>query len=210
MKKFHELPKDILVQLLVNVNNLSSLTYEQLEERERRIAIEKKRRDNSKKCEVIKYSLLQLKFFPHLKRFIEENTDTINSIEMVAVEEYYPKIRIKGIDYPIIYGQFSPFLKALSNLCIKPDWNSLLNEISKYIGGDGYGGDWLTATQIDYNLCVICNKKQVLFQYDNIKSICLGIAADDTVYYSRECIVTCSTCGKIHCIDHDCEPLSRL
>ena len=69
MKKFHELPKDILVQLLVNVNNLSSLTYEELKERERNIAIEKKRRINVKKCEVIKYSLLRLKFFPHLKRF---------------------------------------------------------------------------------------------------------------------------------------------
>ena len=67
MRKFHELPKDILVQLLVNVNNLSSLTYEELEERERNIAIEKKRRVNVKKCEVIKYSLLQLKFFSSLK-----------------------------------------------------------------------------------------------------------------------------------------------
>ena len=185
MKKFHELPKDILVQLLVNVNNLSSLTYEELEERERNIVIEKKRRKNVKKCEVIKYSLLQLKFFPHLKRFIEENTDTINSIEMVSWEEYYPKMRIKGIDYAIhgMLPQLSPFLKALSNLYIKPDWNSLLNEISKYIGADGYGSNWLTATQIDYNICVICNKKQVLFQYDNIKSKSLGIAADDTVQY---------------------------
>ena len=205
MKKFHELPKDILVQLLVNINNLSSLTYEELEERERNIATEKKRRKNVKKCEVIKYSLLQLKFFPHLKRFIEENTDTINSIEMVSWEEYYPKLRIKGIDYAIgALPQLSPFLEALSNLYIKPDWNSLLNEISKYIGADGYGGNWLTATQIDYNLCVICNKKQVLFQYERC-SKCLGIAADDTVYYTRVCIVTCSNCGKIHCINHDCE-----
>ena len=125
---------------------------------------------------------------------------------MVSQENYYPKMRIKGIDYAIhgLLPQLSPFLKALSNLYIKPDWNSLLNEISKYIGADGYGGNWLTATQIDYNLCVICNKKQVLFQYDKCSRY-LGIAADDTAYYRRECIVTCSTCGKIHCINHDCE-----
>ena len=208
MRKFHELPKDILVQFLVNVNNLSSLTYEELEERERNIVIEKKRRSNVRKCEVIKKSLFQLKSFPHLREFIIENTDMIKSIQLVTNVDNVSKITIKGIEYFLIDISL-PFLKTLSNLYIKPGWEfSLLQSIESYVrtGDDDYRTRWLNTTQIDYNLCAVCNKKEVLFQYENTKHIRIRIDELDLLncITDMECIVKCHKCEKIHCTDHIC------
>lgn len=99
MKKLHELPKDMLIELLINVNNLTSLSDEELQKRERNIALEKIRRNNVMRCKVIKNSLFQLKSFPHLREFIDANTDMIKSIQSVTDVDNVAKIRIKGIDY---------------------------------------------------------------------------------------------------------------
>lgn len=206
MKKLHELPKDMLIQLLINVNNLSSLTYEELEDRERNISLEKIRRNNVTMCNVIKNSLLQLKSFPHLRQFVEENTDMINSIEFVSSVNHPPHIKIKGIDYCL--NSTFPFSTTLSNLYIKPGWeNSLFADIKRYIEtGDFSGSRWLNTTKIEYNLCEICNKKEILFHYENAKNIRIVIDAQDASNYITdvERIVKCSVCERTHCIDHIC------
>ena len=54
MKKFHELPRDILVQLLINVNNLSLISDDDLRKRQQMISDEITRRTNKTRCDVIK------------------------------------------------------------------------------------------------------------------------------------------------------------
>lgn len=133
MKKLHELPKDILLQLLINVNNLSLMSDAELVKKQKMISDEIIRRTDKTRCDVIKKSLLQLQSLPHLKDFITENLEIINSIEAVS-SIWQCSITINKISYPLLYND-NPFLKSLSNLFIVPNVCSktLLNNIYEYI-----------------------------------------------------------------------------
>ena len=149
MKKFHELPKDILVQLLVNVNNLSLISDAELYKRQQMIADEIKKRTYRTRCNVIKSSLLQLQSLPHLKEFIIENLEIINSIKAVSDTS----ITINQISYSFVLRQDSsshPFVKSLSSFKIVPNVcsNSLLANIYEYsFSGKTHDSYWLSATK---------------------------------------------------------------
>jgi hypothetical protein len=207
MKKFHELPKDILVELLINVNNLRLMSDEELKEKQTTISDEITRRTYAARCKVIKQSLLKLQSVPHLKNFISENTRCINSIEAISSSS----IIIGQISYPFLpYGSFqSEFLKTLSSFTIIPNGcsKSLLVNIYEYAAlGKTYDSYWLSAIKIDYNVCERCRKQEYLFHYDyNSSSI---ILFENNVLCGKQqskFIESCPICKNLHCIDHICK-----
>ena len=207
MKKLHELPKDILLQLLINVNNLSLMSDDELHKRQKMISDEITRRTHKTRCEVIKKSLLQLQVLPHLKEFIIENIEIINSIE--SVSELY--IIINRISYSLpSYGLFkSEFLRSLSSFKIVPNVcsKSLLTNIYEYIhSGKRHDSYWLSATKIDYKICETCKKQEYQFHYDyDFSSIVLYETGE--LYSTRQpkLIDFCLTCKTLHCIHHACK-----
>ena len=205
MKKFHELPKDILVQLLVNVNYLRYLTYEELHKRQEMIADEIKRRTYRTRCDVIKKSLLELQSLPHLKEFIIENIEVIKSIEEVSSSS----ITINQISHPFIRYS-NPFLKSLSSFKIVPNVcsKSLLTNIYEYsYSGNTHDSYWLSATKIDYNVCETCRKQEYQFHYESSSSSSIVLAETGELYSTRQpkLIEFCLTCEKLHCIHHNCK-----
>ena len=204
MKKFHELPKDILVQLLVNVNNLSLISDDELFKRQQMIADEVKTRTYRTRCDVIKKSLLQLQSLPHLKDFIRENIEIINSIEAVSDTS----ITINQVSYPFLYSTF-PFLKSLSSFKLVPNIfsTSLLTNIYEYsFSGKTHVCYWLSSTKIDYIICETCRKQEYRFHYDNgSSSIVLYEGGELYSFKQPKLIEFCETCEKLHCIHHNCK-----
>ena len=203
MKKFHELPKDILVQLLVNVNNLSLISDDELYKRQKMIVDEIERRTYRTRCNVIKSALLQLQTLPHLKDFIRENIEIINSIEAVSDRT----ITINQISYSFV--QSTPFLKSLSSFKLVPDifTKSLLTNIYEYsFSGKTHDSYWLCATKIDYIICETCRKQEYRFHYDNgSSSIVLYEGGELYSFKQPKLIEFCETCEKLHCIHHICK-----
>jgi hypothetical protein len=207
MKKFRELPKDILVQLLINVNNLNLMSDYELERKQKMIADEIKRRTERTRGDIIKKSLLSLQAVPHLKDFVSENIKIINSIEAISSSS----IIIDQISYPFLpNGSFqSDFLKTLSSLIVIPNVysKSLLVNIYEYaFSGKTYDSHWLSAIKINYNVCEICHKQEYLFQYKYDSSSI--ILFENNLLCGKQqskFIESCPICEKLHCIDHICK-----
>ena len=198
MKKLHELPKDILLQLLINVNNLSLMSDDELRKKEKVISDEIKRRTNSSRLKVIKHSLVQLQTFPHLKDFILDNLEIINSLEILS--PYYKS--------EIVWNDSNAhFLKSLSHLYINAQFEkSLFADIENYVASGTLNGYWIAAIQIDYDLCELCYRKEFVFHYETKNSLCLSLFENDRLKcsgYPKE-IGKCSTCDKTHCKYHKC------
>ena len=205
MKKLHELPKNILLQLLINVNNLSLMSDDELHKRQKMIFDEITKRTYKTRCDVIKKSLLQLESLPHLKDFIIENTEIINSIEAVSSSS----ITINQIPHPFIRYSNS-FLKSLSSFKIVPNVcsKSLLTNIYEYsYSGNTDDSYWLSATKIDYKVCETCRTQEYMFHYESSSSSSVVLSETGELYSVRQpgLIEFCLTCEKLHCIHHNCK-----
>ena len=198
MKKLHELPKDILIQLVVNVNNPKFMSDEELQEKCDSFSLEIKRRNNEKKSKIVKESLLQLQIFPHLKQFILENIECIKSIQIVSTD-YLPQIVRNDLN--------ANFLMSLSKLYIHGRFiQSLLQDITAYIETGKSDKFWLPSTQSEHSICTICNKKEFAF-YNKTKCTCIVLFEDDSLCSSGHPrnIWICSECEKVHCCHHNCK-----
>ena len=205
MKKLHELPKDILLQLLINVNNLNLMSDDELLKRQKIISDEITKRTYKTLCDVIKKSLLQLQSLPHLKDFIIENIEVINCIEAISSSS----ITINQIPHPFIRYS-NPFLKSLSSFKIVPHVcsTSLLTNIYEYsYSGNTHDSYWLSATKIDYKVCETCRKQEYMFHYEYESSPSSIVLYETGELYSvrqPKLIEFCLTCEKLHCIHHVC------
>ena len=203
MKKLHEVPKDILLQLLINVNNLSLMSDDELHKRQKMISDEITRRTYKSRCDVIKKSLLQLQSLPHLKDFIIQNIEVINSIEAISSSS----ITINQIPHPFIRYS-DPFLKSLSSFKIVPNVcsNSLLTNIYEYsYSGNMHDSYWLSATKIDYKVCETCRKQEYQFHYDHDFSFIVLYEGGELYSFKQPKLIEfCDTCEKLHCIHHVC------
>ena len=191
MNTLYDLPKEMLIQLLINVNDLSKLNDKEFLERQNTIELEKEKRIRSKRFKVIKNSLLQLTSFPHLHDIISQNVETINSLDTL-----------------FLYNNEHVFLQSLSNLYIKQGWGtSLFEDIKNYIEDGISHTFWIESIKIHYNLCETCNKKEVSFHYEeDYRDRCIAIDEIDHINYVTDFkyIKNCPNCLKIHCQQHIC------
>src|SRR6266446_5803282 len=101
IRSLYELPKDMLVKIIMTMGDVRNMSNEEIVVRQRELEEERVNRKYRVMRDNIKRGLLNLACIPLLHPFVAKNMDYINAIEEIKNIPDYTYMTVNGTTYPL-------------------------------------------------------------------------------------------------------------